>query len=148
MKFLLTILILLSSFGCREDYLEIDPELEEVLIFYLSIAPTQGSLNQMTSIRWGDPGDGNAGSCNRFGRNYGLFSRRSKEIVIRRDDAHPCMTRRTIVHELAHCLHDFKHTDDPNDIMFGGDEVVDDLEVREEFWCKNIEEKTKGLFYR
>lgn len=146
-------LSMLSTYlvGCGSSGLKIDREFRPLLDLYLSHAPNHGMIMELESMTWGDPGAANEGICLRYKNGINGTSinfERARKIIISPIFDGPCGLRKTVLHELGHCLHDLDHSSDPHDIMFGDSEVLseEEIEEREQFWCENTETKLIEMF--
>lgn len=122
--------------------LEVDPRLQPYLDTYLSYAPTEGNLKMMDSITIGNPGPDKEGVCEKLTK-IDTPLRVNRNIVVLEINLQDWYGAKVIFHELGHCLHDLKHSSNPDDIMYDERNGEDS---REEFWRDHIYERLDAMF--
>ncbi len=122
MKTLLALALLLTACG-QEHEQEIDPAFRPVLELYFALAPDRGHYDQVTSMKIGTPPDGKDGVCRVESDVVGgkkIPGTEQRTItVVPRESLSPVQWETVVMHELGHCLHDLKHVDNPESIMYG-----------------------------
>lgn len=126
-KFNWIIAIVFLLCGCgRWEYAKkkSDPALEIYLNEYLHIAPSNGHVEKLDTLVFGDTAskDDAAGLCRRtaYGIPDSAFVEYRYHIWIDRKYIGSEYLKTIVFHELAHCLHDFVHSDDTTNLMFHG----------------------------
>lgn len=139
----LFIFVVLSCQGCGTEHdLVVDPELEPLLSQYLSMAPDNGHLDEVTSIQFGELGAGDHGLCEiERAQVNGFTYETTRKITIRRPGVGMRLDT-TVFHELGHCLHDLEHT--------GGEwDIMNPARVRDNtFWEENMARQLGRMFTR
>ena len=139
-----TIFILLALFftACGQDeaYLKSDPELDYYLRWYLRVAPTDGALKELATLEFGTPPEGKVGYCEvmPIKTGYRTWSR-TRAITVKKLNRDGFLAA-VVMHELAHCLHDFEHEEAKGHLM--SDPMDDDAA----WWDANIQTELERLW--
>ncbi len=147
MKILLAFVLASFLVGCNgcgrkgEEELEIDPELRPMLELYLKNAPNEGRLAKLRSFKFGTPHGDDLGNCewnrdNFLGRNQVEL----RIVILRSTNEFEYAWKKTALHELGHCLHELPHSDDPESLMYPGNEH------EAEYWENKLPEAVRELF--
>ena len=138
---LITVFLLFSC-ACGSEEREFDPELTKILRQYLRIAPTNGALKELVELKFGSTGDPKLqGVCEQSYVGLGKDYFNERRVTIEPSDNMGPQRVALVMHELAHCLHDKEHTDDPWSLMHP-DRYGDD-----EYWQENLDERVREMFY-
>lgn len=113
---------------------KIDPELAPILAMYRAAAPNSGHYDNFTEFQFGELPANTLGHC--YITRYGWSTERR---VIMRRIAGEALTV-VALHELAHCLHDVPHSNDPQSIMAA------QLYVNEAYWAEYLPKRLQELF--
>lgn len=137
--YIMIIAVLATGCGIEEDEPKVfDPALAPIVYEYIAYTPDKGHLDKLVSLKFGAVGsDSRHGLCEKD--NIGSpFEKRY--ITIAPTNERGWVLKAIVMHELAHCLHDKEHTDDPDSLMnpnhHGG----------EDYWRENLEAKVRELF--
>lgn len=117
---LLTILFSIVACG-REETADVDTELQGYVDNYLAAAPNSGFYETIESIKFGELPKGTSGRCFKEPGKYDndLFENpKRRVVVIRKPKYEKIEVERTVYHELGHCVHGRRHSDDPKSIMY------------------------------
>lgn len=141
----ITALFLLACIGCGSEP-DIAPSLKSILDLYLQNAPTNGHFEELTKVKFGNPGTSAegvslVGACEVSGsKKIGGKSYFQKREIIVRDLPITPSFEAAVLHELAHCLHDLEHVEDPKALMakkhFDNDE----------YWSENLVIRLREAF--
>lgn len=129
-----------AGLGYRTATQHVDPDLAPVLAQYLAWAPNEGRLKDLKSLKFGKLPRGTAATCEiKTVRVCGRALYTELRVVVQPLELTPTNTA-TVMHELAHCLHDMFHVTDPKALM-AADVFQDDG-----YWTENLEKRVKEAF--
>lgn len=141
MKLLPLILFVIGCNACGSDGVDIDAELKPWVDLYFSYAPDRGRYDEITSIKFGDPGDGSDGSHDWSTRHVGGYELwTDRTITIRKDVPFNCYMQAVLMHELAHAVHDIDHSGDKRSLMHS--RFVED----DAYWCAALVPELQKLW--
>lgn len=142
--------VILTGCGSEHD-LTADLELRVYLDQYLKIAPNEGHLADLTELKFGTPPNGRIGFCyaTNIAQGTSVQVSLSRKIVVIRPEDIPVTGGRmdarfgaVVMHELGHCLHDKKHSNEPDSIMSPKVGYAHD----EAWWSEHLDEKIAEMF--
>lgn len=136
--FAFTAVVTLSACG-PDTTLDSDPELDYYLKLYLRWAPSNGHLDELTKLKFGSTGTDAVAACTKQKVGSGKFFTWNREIVVKRIDVDSRLAA-LVMHELGHCLHDKKHSEDPKSLMHS--KIYWDAD----YWDQHLEEQVEGMF--
>lgn len=112
------LLVLNSSCGAMNKSPDIEPALEPIYQSYLDMAPSEGNVEWLKSIKFGVPPEGANGVCHDDTKKIGgdqIVSGGMRIVIKPTDDM--LALKLTVFHELGHCLHGLHHTAGDYDVM-------------------------------
>ncbi len=130
--------------GCGADQRDpdVDPELATYLGMYLRIAPSDGHLEQLTSLKWGEiDNPAFEGTCKFEEMDIAGKAAHTKRWIIIEPHALDSKLAAIVLHELGHCLHDLKH------IPGTRGQIMSPSQINSvQYWDVNLETKAQEMF--